>query len=488
MKNLRKFLVFVLFALATVAAFGFSGVKAEDSNYTYTFTATTFTANESKDLGNVSWTVAGDGGYWGFDSQNGKGQQFGSGKKPYKSLTISTSQIPGTIKEIKLSTSGASSIVGSFTVTVGGTQYGNTTTLTTTNTEYTFSGSSSGEIVFAYTQTSSKAIYVKSISVTYELSGDVTQLEAPQNVVINNGVMSWDAVEGATAYSVSLDSKVVAEALTETSFDLDALGVYGTHEVSVVALGNGESVLDSQATLSDYYHKYTFVYETKYAYINYDEVYANASASSTEEFVGRVYIKDVYNTTYGNCNVMDDEGNEFIVYGLYTIDGTKYNAMDASIKPQAGDEIVVKGQVSVYSNKGQFKNATLLQVNDKCLEPITVGFQVAEAENGAQHIRLVGGLNVNYEELTALSLTITDATDATKTVTLEITNVFGTLVANTENGIAEITAESQGFESLFAFTITNVPAGTTLNVTATYTTETATYTSAVKTVAVPAAE
>lgn len=139
-----------------------------EKTYEYTFTKTTFNANGTKDLGGVNWTLDGNGGYWGIDSQNGKGQQFGSGNKPYKSMTL-TSDSFNNVTKIVINTSGASSINGSFTVTVGGQQIGVTTKLTTKATEYTFEipAGATGPIVFTYTQTSSKAIYIKSIEVTY---------------------------------------------------------------------------------------------------------------------------------------------------------------------------------------------------------------------------------------------------------------------------------------------------------------------------------
>ena len=142
------------------------GEEPEEREYTYTFTSKQFTANGTTTLNNVSWTLAGNGGYWGYDGT--KGQQLGSGSAPYKTLTLSTDGITGKIKSITINTSGASSINGSFTVTVGGNRYGESTKLTTTATAYTFTGESSGEIVFSFTQTSSKALYIKSITIVYE--------------------------------------------------------------------------------------------------------------------------------------------------------------------------------------------------------------------------------------------------------------------------------------------------------------------------------
>ena len=139
--------------------------------YSYTFESKQFTANETKTLGTLSWTVDGDGAYWGYDSNTitNKGQQLGSSGKPYTSLTMSTDGYSGGVNEIVTNTSGASSIKATLTVTVGGVQYGSAATLSSTATEYTFSapaaGMQAGVIKLSYTQTSSKAIYIKSISI-----------------------------------------------------------------------------------------------------------------------------------------------------------------------------------------------------------------------------------------------------------------------------------------------------------------------------------
>ena len=132
-------------------------------SYSYTFTKSAFSANGTKDLGGKNWTLAGDGGYWGLDS-NGKGQQFGSSSKPYKSMTF-TSESFSNVTEIIINTSGAKDIAATLKVYVGSTLV-KTITLTTTATDYTIEVANlTGEIKFEYTQTSSKAMYIKSITV-----------------------------------------------------------------------------------------------------------------------------------------------------------------------------------------------------------------------------------------------------------------------------------------------------------------------------------
>ena len=197
---MKKFLLSIFAVL-----FAFAGVQAEE--YTYTFPQKQFTTNGTISLGGVDWTLAGDGGYWGYDGT--KGQQFGSKNAPYKSMTLSTTGINGTITNIVINTSGGSSINASFTVSVGGTQYGSSTNLTESATDYAFTGSASGNIVLSYTQTSSKAIYIKSITVTYTTGGGETpEPEAPAAPTLPAACNFDDAMtveitgiaEGATAY------------------------------------------------------------------------------------------------------------------------------------------------------------------------------------------------------------------------------------------------------------------------------------------------
>ena len=147
-----------------------SGDITAGPSYSYTFTAKTFNANGSMSLGDLTWTLAGEGGYWGYDTNStNKGQQFGSGSKPYKNMTLSTTNYAGGVEKVVVNTSGASSIAAKLKVTVNGVQYGDEISLTTSATDYTFnapdSGMQAGEIVFTYTQTSSKAIYIKSIAI-----------------------------------------------------------------------------------------------------------------------------------------------------------------------------------------------------------------------------------------------------------------------------------------------------------------------------------
>lgn len=159
--------ILTLFLFATLAT---SVGWAEE--YSFTFTSKQFSSNGTEDLGGVSWTLAGDGGYWAYDAT--KGQQFGSSKAPYKSLSLSTTGISGTIQSVTVNASMANDGVGTISISVGGTSYLSNQSLTSSAANYIGTGSSSGTIVISMSQTSSKAFYIKNITVTYTTGSQAT--------------------------------------------------------------------------------------------------------------------------------------------------------------------------------------------------------------------------------------------------------------------------------------------------------------------------
>ena len=131
--------------------------------YSYTFTKKEFEANGTLSFDGVAWILGGDGGYWGYDST--KGQHLGSKNSPYTEMTIVLAGF-NNVSKVVINTSGASDIEATLVVKIGETELGEIT-LTSTATEYTFTATEafSGAITLEYTQTSSKAIYIKSVNV-----------------------------------------------------------------------------------------------------------------------------------------------------------------------------------------------------------------------------------------------------------------------------------------------------------------------------------
>ena len=114
------------------------------------------------------WTVTSDGTESNFD--NNKGIHYGTGSAVVEYIKLSTSDIAGTITKVVVNASTASGVSATVDVTVGGNAFGgNAKSLSTTATDYTFEGSASGVINVNVKKPSSaaKALYVKSIVVTY---------------------------------------------------------------------------------------------------------------------------------------------------------------------------------------------------------------------------------------------------------------------------------------------------------------------------------
>lgn len=165
----KKLFLKSLLAVMMISASAFLSAET----YSYEFAEKQFgTSGEPKDLGGINWTIdavksdlATQDPFFGYDKT--KGQQFGSAKGCVSSAVLSTSDIQGSITSVTVETSGASSIEGTVAVKVGGEEFGTTVALTATSTPYTFNGSTTGNVEIIWTNSSAKAIYVKSIQVEY---------------------------------------------------------------------------------------------------------------------------------------------------------------------------------------------------------------------------------------------------------------------------------------------------------------------------------
>ena len=170
---MKKIYLFKMFLMAFVLMLlGGVNASAETKTSTLTFTSQCKGSGTAND--NVKWTVTSDGPESDFAST--KGIHYGTGTKAVSYLQLTTSGISGTIKKIVVNASGASGTSAKLDVTVNDVAFGTQKSLTKTATDYTFEGSdATGEIVVKLSQSSAQiALYVKSISVTYETSSTPT--------------------------------------------------------------------------------------------------------------------------------------------------------------------------------------------------------------------------------------------------------------------------------------------------------------------------
>ena len=168
MTNIKRLFTLLLIASISVCAWG------ETSTFT----------NSSLGVGPGEPTWSSSTSASGFEGNNyARGVQWGSGK----STTLTCTSISGTITQVDIvaSTNGNSS---SLAVTAGSSTFkhgeNNSASITSgtaaANSTYSFTGSASGTISITVTNTASKSVYVKSISVTTS-SGSSYTITAESN-------------------------------------------------------------------------------------------------------------------------------------------------------------------------------------------------------------------------------------------------------------------------------------------------------------------
>jgi len=211
-KLLRMKMMLLLCALV-------AGSSAWADTSTLTF-ATTCGGSGTADDG-VNWTVTSDGTESSFDKV--KGIHYGTSSAQVQYIQLSTDGIFGFISKVVVNASAASGVSASVSVTVGGSAFGGAAqSVSSSAADYTFTGEASGAIVVKLEKPSkaTKAIYVKSITVTYSSAPSYTITAQSNNdsygtVSLTGSIIKAAPASGYTyaspAYTVSSGTATVAK-------------------------------------------------------------------------------------------------------------------------------------------------------------------------------------------------------------------------------------------------------------------------------------
>lgn len=294
--SLKTLLVICLMAIV-------GGVETWADTYKYTFTSKVFekTSTTSKEnletqkLGDVSWTTSGVIPYLGFGGDS-NGMQFGKKNNP-ADFSLTTSDIVGTITKVVVNASTTTKNTVTLSVSVGGEQYGTEQITSTTSRGYTFSGKSTGKVAISMKSNGTKAMYIKSIEITYT-SGEEESVATP---TITPASQEFDTpfkatiactTTGATIY-YTLDgtdptSSPTRQTYTSTGVSIPAV----TTTLKACASLNGKNSSVASAT---------YTYSQTYA--NLKELKANAENGKTY----KVKLTDaiVTLTNGNNCYIED---------------------------------------------------------------------------------------------------------------------------------------------------------------------------------------
>ena len=261
---LKNYHIKTLLVVCLMAIFGGMSAWGATNTYTYTFTAnpglSTGQTSYNLTLGDVDWTLSSSAAinYFGYDAT--KGVQIGSSGSPSKDFTFSTTGITGKITSITVKASTAKSATATLTVKVNGTQYGETKSLTTTATDYTFTGAEAGTIEISYSQpTTTKGLYIKSITITYETvdSGKDAAGITFGSAVGQTPTFVTTLAKGFTAPSLTNPNSLAIASYTSSNESVATVATDGT----VTLLANGTTTItahtDGDATHDAGDAKYT---------------------------------------------------------------------------------------------------------------------------------------------------------------------------------------------------------------------------------------
>lgn len=278
---------------------------------------------------NVTWTTGYTWGasdatkYFGWDtSDSKKGVQIGSESSSNKctKAVFSTSDISGTITNVTVNGSHASSGGASIVIKVGGETVKSSTNFTTAAADYsTGTISKIGQIEITISNSKAKAFYLKSIKVTY------TPTPSGYAVTYNNGGHGT-APSSTTASSVTL-SAITATGYTNTGW-IANVAVKNTSTGTTInentLITNGTNVTLTQATT------FTAQWEAKTSTISFDQndgeggQTATVTATYDQPMPTPITLPTRYGHTFGGY--YDGEGGTGTQY--YTAEGASARTWD----------------------------------------------------------------------------------------------------------------------------------------------------------------
>ena len=293
------------------------------------------------------WTVTSDANESNYD--NTKGIHYGTGSAAVSYIKIQTDEIAGTIAKVVVNTSGASGTSAVVSVSVDGTAfeiYGDkpSASITTTASDYTFTGSASGTILVSITQTSNtKAIYCKSIIVYYE---------APAPAAVATPTFTPAAGTYTAAQSVTLNCETTGASIyytTDGSVPSSSSTLYngaislserGAYSIKAIAIkGSDESTVA------------TATYTINLPFASVAELFSYLEAHSLttlNDVTVTGYVSEIvtpYSTQYSNItfNISDDGSTTAAQLQSYRGKGTEASSIEV------GDKVTISGNYKVHN-------------------------------------------------------------------------------------------------------------------------------------------
>ncbi len=378
---------------------------------TYTMSIDSGTKNGTKDVhwtannatlthSNVSWSASFSGGSI---TNSNNYVQIGSRNAPFTTITLSTSDISGTITEVKVGC-GAYNSNATVAVTIGGNAFGgNAQTVGAAPStsgpcdQKTFTGSASGAIVITITNgNNGRAGYIDYVSVTYSTGGGGGgSSQTTSDLVITNSTdLTFDLYPSSTvqviSYTTSSTGAITIEPESPTSY-FSYVHNADDKIITITPLAvtpSEQTVTISQAADDDYYAgevSFTVYITNSASFIPATYTLANSIVS------GKKYIIVGSNTIENETSYYAmgyDKGSNRDAVGI-TICGTTATVSTADVYEFTVSSLATDGFYSIYdartpgylyaagSNKNYLKTETTLDADGNGDWEITFNANVA---------------------------------------------------------------------------------------------------------------
>ena len=365
------------------------------------------------------WTVTSDGEESNYDGTSGI--HYGTNSKSVTFLQLATSDIEGTVARVVVNARDAQA-KATISVSVGGDNFSCADpAATNTSSDFSFTGSGSGEIIVRVDRGSSmtKALYVKSIVVYY--------IAAPQkdpaglaydDADLSNLVKLGDAFTAPTLtnpnsldVTYASDNTTVAEVASNGAVTIKAVG-------KAVITASSEETGNYKAGSASY-----TIYVTAHAgtvadpYTVADARLAiDCGAGVTGVYATGIVSEIVtpYNSQYGNIsyNISTDgqtTSDQLQAFRGKAKDGENFTSADDVM---VGDEVVVKGNLTKYNATYEFAADNQLYSLTRNKEDAGLAYAVTEIEKNIDDAAFTNALTNPH----SLAVTYSSSAEAVATV------------------------------------------------------------------------
>lgn len=358
-----------------------------------------------------AWTVTSDAKESTFQSD--KGIHYGTNNVSVSNIKVSTSAYAdAVITKIVVNASAANAGSPKVSCTVNGKAFGTAQSLTKNNAAYTFEGKSSGEIVVSVSKKiTKKALYIKSIEITYStanLETTTLTLTAPDSPISIGG--TYTSTPTLKAGEQTLSGKTIT-----WSSDNENVATVEANTGVVTGIGVGTAKITAKFAGDDEYKQSTASYEIKvkgapalsFPKESYDEIVGETfEAPQLEGLPEGVTVQ--YTSSNDKVATVDPSTGDVTIVGVgtTTITATSeakdiYEVATASykltVKPAIRKKVVIDFTTFNYENKTPVRTVSV--------DGVTLSFL---ANGGSQTMWYTNGNAVRFYGKNKLTINSVD--------------------------------------------------------------------------------